>query len=402
MPPASSLKKRIIFVDDEPNILAGIQNLLRNVWEMVFALGGEAALAEMKKAPFDVVVSDMRMPGMDGAALLERVRNEYPATARIVLSGHAEPEVLMRAVSVAHQFLSKPCDADNLRGVIERTCDLQALLSDDGVRRVVGAVDKLPAVPATYVALTQAVSRSNTAISDIAGLIEQDPAMLAKVLQLVNSAYFGLSHRVSSGHEAVIYLGVETLKGLTLTAHVFAAMEKVHIEGFSLDRLQRRSLLAARVARRFFSDTHKSETAFTAAILHDIGQVVLALSMPEPFAGVVAQTRSSGKPLHQVEKEMLGVTHAETGAYLLGLWGLPFPVIEAVAFHHRPSVVAAGDRQVLAAIHVADILVDAGPSEGNPGSEERIDLAFLESAGVAGELPKWRASAEEELRSIHG
>src|ERR1041384_141580 len=116
-------RKRILFVDDESAILAGLQNLLykdRKRWDLVFALGGDAALREIRAASFDVVISDMRMPGLDGAALLQVVKNECPATVRIIVSGHPDSDAVKRALPVVHQFLTKAGDIKALRAAIER------------------------------------------------------------------------------------------------------------------------------------------------------------------------------------------------------------------------------------------------------------------------------------------
>ena len=144
---------------------------------MVFALGGPAALEEMAKTRFDVVVSDMRMAGMDGAALLGQVRNDFPGTARIVLSGHAEHEAVMRALPVMHQFLNKPCSTEALRGVISRTCALQELLHADTIRELVGKLERLPSPPTIYMQLTQALADPKVTSQRIAGIVEGDPAI---------------------------------------------------------------------------------------------------------------------------------------------------------------------------------------------------------------------------------
>lgn len=394
-------RTRILFVDDETAILEGLQNLLRKErrrWDLVFAPGAQAALAELGKAPFDIVVSDMRMPGMDGAALLFKVKAEYPGTARLVLSGHADRAAVLRALPVAHQFLSKPCDAVVLRAAIERTCDLHRLLENETVRRVVGNVEKLPSVPRTYTALTEAAANADAGIADFARIVESDPAMSAKVLQLVNSAYFGSAHRVVAIQQAVGFLGLELLKGLALTAHVFAAMEARAVEGFSLEKLQRDSVLTARVAKRFLKDPKLGDEAFTAALVHDIGKIIIAMGLPEEFTKVLREAESTGSPLDVIERNVIGVTHAEVGAYLLGVWGLPFSIVESVAYHHRPSAVTEGPCEVLAAVHVADALVDQacrGRMGGAP--EAALDLDFLARTGVMGELNRWRALCDEEL-----
>ncbi|MBI2567415.1 MAG: HDOD domain-containing protein [Candidatus Schekmanbacteria bacterium] len=396
--------RRVLFVDDEQRVLDGLRDLLRKQrkqWEMVFALGGQAALAELAKATFDVIVSDMRMPEINGAQLLQTVKEEHPRTARIILSGYAEREAVVDALPVAHQFLSKPCDAELLRNVVERACGLQALLQDESVQAVIGKVDRLPSVPRTYWQLTQAAAQPDVRLADLASIVEQDAPMAAKILQLVNSSFFGVAQRQTSVQQAVVYLGTELLKALALTAHVFVTAGTPRVAVFSLDALQEHSVLVARVAKRFFSDRKRSNEAFTAALVHDVGKIVLAMAVPARFASAMRDARETGRPLHGVERDHLGVAHAEVGAYLLGLWGLPLSIVEAVAHHHTPQLVGEMAGETLVATHVADALVAPATAELDAGSESMLDVAFVDRAGFGGELLRWRAVAEEELAAAN-
>jgi HD-like signal output (HDOD) protein len=398
-------RKRILFVDDEAQVLAGLQDLLRRHrrdWEMMFATGAEAALGEMAKTPFDVVVSDMRMAGMDGAELLRRVQQEYPSVARIVLSGYADRDVMVRALPVAHQFLNKPCDARELQLVIDRACGLQALLHDRATRDLVGKLDKLPSAPRCYLELTRAVTTLEGGLGAVAAIVERDPAMSAKVLQLVNSGYLGNGQRVTSVQRAVIYLGVDLIQGLALNAEVFSTMTLPPVEEFSLEAVQEQSFLTARIAKQLVADPRRGEEAFAAAIVHDIGKPILALVMPDRFATVIRTAREQRRPSADVEREMLGVTHAEIGAYLLGAWGLPMSIVEAVAYHHTPAKARMVTKDVLAAVHVADALVSAHRAGGVSKAEDLIDRAFLADAQLLDSLPHWRDLAAAELRGITG
>jgi HD-like signal output (HDOD) protein len=392
--------KRILFVDDEQNVLDGLQNLLRKQrreWDMVFVLSADAALRELAAGPFDVVITDMRMPAVDGAAFLHLVKEQYPSVARIVLSGHAQMDAVMRAMPVAHQYLSKPCDADHLRTTIDRVCNLQSLLHDESIRRLAGKVQRLPSLPRSYSELTVALARPEVGLAQLVGIVETDPAMSTKVLQIVNSAYFGLPRRTCSIFDAVRYLGVELLKGLAITSHVFAALEAKPIRGFSFDTLQQHSLLTARLARRLIIDQSRAEEAFTAGVVHEIGQIVLALWFPEAMPAVANAVKESGRPRYEIEQETFGVTHSQVGAYLLGVWGLPFSIIEATAYCHTPGVVSGGGRELLAALHVADALVSqsGAAGRGRRPDGDRIDVGFLDAAGYGHLLPGWRAIALE-------
>lgn len=396
------IKRRILFVDDDQNVLDGLRNLLRkqrNEWEMVFVPSGKAALDEFAKAPFDVIVSDMRMPGMDGAELLAQVRDTYPQAARIILSGHAEREAIARVVSVAHQFLSKPSDADTVRTTIERTCEFQSLLQDDGIRRVVGSLERLPSLPSTYWELTRATENPDVGIADVARIVENDPAMSVKVLQLVNSAYFGLPQKTESIAKAVTYLGIENLKGLLVAAHVFGPENNPPTAGFSLDALRDKSVLTGHWARQMVRDRKYADTAFAAGVMCDVGQLVLLRDQTKPYADVLRQARESREPLSVVEKRELGVGHGLVGAYLLGVWGLPFVLAETVAFHHEPSAVVEGNVEVLAAVHLAEGLVSAALTGGDPLADGGLDRAFLERVGLAATIEGWREKLQASLQT---
>jgi putative nucleotidyltransferase with HDIG domain len=387
--------RRILFVDDEQHILDGLEDLLRKYrhqLEMVFATSGAEALEELAKAPFDVIVSDMRMSRMDGAMLLQKVKQEYPGVVRIVLSGHADRDAIFMALPVAHQFLAKPCDTDYLKNVIEQACRLRGLLHDESLRQPIGGIEKLPSLPVMYHQLMAAMANPETSAQMIARIIEQDPAMSAKVLQLANSACFGSSRSIGRIQQAVVHLGMELIKNLSLTVHIFSGSGKRPASSMYREH-QAHALLAARVAAKLLPDRQQSQLAFTAALLHDIGKIVLGECIPDRYAGVLLEScRATGRPVHEVELELLGVTHAEVGAYLLGLWGLPNPIVEAVAHHHNPAGSSEKSFGILAAVHIANALVHEGR-----GGESRIDEAWLESLGVLSELSRWKEIVEGEL-----
>lgn len=391
--------RRILFVDDEPQILDGLRDLLRKQrkqWSMVFALGGEAALKELEHASFDVVVSDMRMPGIDGATLLTRVRDLYPASARIILSGHADRESIVRALPVAHQFLNKPCDATLLRVVVERACELQRLLQNENIRCLIGKLDKLPSAPHTYWELTRVAARPDVALDDLAAIVEQDPSMTVKVLQLVNSGYFGMPQKLSSVRQAVSYLGTDLLKALALSVHAFGTIPLNASREFSIEALQRHAIQTARIVKRMVPDPKRGAEAFTAALVHDIGRIVLSVGVPDILDEALRQERISGRPAHVVERELLGVCHAEVGAYLLGVWGLPLPIVEAVAYHHTPSMAAEGTAEALTLVHIADALL-GGESGLHAGGATNglLDAEFVARSSWGGKLEELRQLVED-------
>ena len=248
---------KVLFVDDEPRVLEAIERTLFQLdvdWEVSFAEGGQAALLELEQARFDVIVSDMRMPGMDGATLLTQVCEKHPYVARIVLSGQTDEAAAFRVVHVAHQFLAKPCSSDTLRQVIERTRELRAWLSEERLQAAVGRVDSLPSTPRLFSALSKALDDEKATADTVAAIVRQDPAMSSKVLQVVNSSFFSSGVSVSDVRAAVVRLGMKTIRNLALGIGAFDAVGKSSSRSpAAVDELQKRSLAIAQLASRYRS-----------------------------------------------------------------------------------------------------------------------------------------------------
>ena len=390
--------KDIIFVDDEPDILAGLRNALRRQrvrWNMRFALGGEAALRELEAAPCDVIVTDMRMPGMDGLTLLGQVRQRHPQAARLVLSGHADLDAVVRASSVAHQYLLKPCDTDTLCAAVERSLAIQALLGNDQLRRVVGGLGTLPAAPAMYTALTMALANPNLDIRDLAAIVTRDIGLAARMLHLVNSAYCGLAQRVSSIQTAITILGLNVVRHLALTVEVFRSFEGPG--GAAFEALSQHSSLTARIARKLAPDRRTTDVAFTAGLLHDAGTLVLMSRASGAYSAAVELATRTGTSLAEAERASFGATHAEIGAYVLGLWDLPHVIIEPVAYHHTLERIGRGGYDTVACVALADLLAREADGEARAGRTG--DSALVEKLSALGDLARWRETALEEARA---
>lgn len=335
-------KKRILFVDDEQFVLQGLQRLLRDMrgsWDMVFVDSGAKGLEELTARPFDVVVTDMRMPGMNGAEFLNRVKERHPETVRLVLSGHADADMILDLEGAAHQFLAKPCDPEVLRSVIASTTALSGRLDSEPVRRVLGGIAHLPVLPAVYQEILSLLQAPSTTLDDLARVIRRDPGMTANLLKLVNSAYFGLRHRISDPGEAVAYLGIDTLKSLALAHGIFQQIRGFPpgingpaLWGHSVDV----AAASRQIARAEGLDRTVQNDAFTGGLLHDIGLMILASSFHGEYERIAALMEAEGLDLTAAESRVLGAHHGQVGGYLLSLWGVPDPVVEAVTRHHEP------------------------------------------------------------------
>jgi HD-like signal output (HDOD) protein len=382
--------KRILFVDDDANVLTGLRNVLRTKrreWDMVFAIGPDEALANLAKGSFDVVVSDMRMPRMDGATLLAKVKELQPWAVRMILSGQTELESAMKSVFVAHMFLSKPCDPALLQSVVDRACRLNAILRSDELRAIAGKVQMLPSAPKTYVALNGALAAPTCSVATLVQIIERDVGLSAKLLQLVNSAFFGLPKRISSLNDTVTYLGFSTIKNLALALETFSAASQTSgLSEANLVALQDHSLLTGQLAQQIEANMMKqAEGAFLAGVLHEVGWLVN-----------VKMTLGQA-PISSVERSLLG-------AYLLGLWGLPHAIMEAVAYHQEPHLVPHSTCELVDVIYIADHL--ATEVRGTGTDEKELEIAYLAGIGIdKAKLADMRILAEKAagiMQSIEG
>lgn len=392
---AARTTKRVLFVDDELEVLDGLRDALhryRRVWRMRFARSSAEALRQLEAEPADVVVTDIHMPASDGTELLVEVQERYPSTIRLVLSGYANTQYVARASTLAHRIMAKPCEPEELARILERSCALHELTEHTELYRMAAAATALPSRPGLYVRLTQAVLDPRTGPDDIAGIIEADTAMTAKLLQLANSAFFGIGHTVNRVRDAVVYLGADTIRALTLSAEAFSKLAPVGVDGFSIDAFQQHASLVARVAAAIAPEGAARQDAMTAGLVHDIGHLLMIADDRHRWRRLVEEAARRDLPMYQVELERDGITHAELGAYLLSLWGLPDGVVEAVAGHHDPGSIPGPALDPVAAVHIADALVHEW-EPGEPASLPSLDLAFLDRLGALPRLVEWRELA---------
>lgn len=394
---------RLLFVDDEPQVLRLLQLAFRAMseqWEMAFVGSGEQALELMAaQGPFDIVVSDMRMPGMSGAQLLNEVMKRTPQTARIILSGYADQDQVLRCVGAVHQYFAKPFEPLAFRTALLRVCALSQRLQNAQLQALVAGIRSVPSIPDLFVEMVEALEAPDCPAERIGRIVAKDPGLTAKVLQLVNSAFFGYAHQVVSAPEAVQVLGVSLIRALALGVRLFSAFDGSRARAFSVGTLWRHSLRTALLARRIMEveggDECLKEQAFTAGLLHDTGKLALAAELAEPYLRALKRARTQRWPVFRAELEAFGSTHAEVGAYLLGLWGLPTPLVEAVAFHHQPATSADTAFSPLTAVHVADVLTQEKGRFSGEGAPNQLDAAHLEQLGATDRLPLWEQAAKE-------
>lgn len=340
--------KRILVVDDEPQVLDGIRKALRPFrkdWSVETAEGGRAGIEKLKAEPFVAIVSDARMPGVDGEQVMKAAREFQPQSVRIVLSGQVERAMGHRLASVAHQFLAKPSEASVILAAIEDSCRVRDTLSTPELRTMVSSLGSLPVSPSTFQRLSELLDSPTTSIDAVVEVVEAAPQVSVTVLRLVSSAFIGLPRKVSTLRDAVVLLGLDVLRQVVLSAEVFREPDTLGL----LEVVQERSMVRAQLARIVAERSPVVSLACEAALLADIGAYVIALRRPADYARVWNEYQKGESSLVALEKQQFGSSHCEVGAALLALWSLPPTIVAAVAQHHDvASAIGADARTVVA------------------------------------------------------
>lgn len=420
--------RKIVFVDDDQDVIDEFKKKtdpISDVWDITFTTSGEEALNLLSEATYDAVVSDMHMPRMDGPELLTRVKDNYPETVRIILSDQTDKETVLRFAKSAQQFLLKTCSIESMVYTTECACKLRDLLYNKKLNMMITGISDLPSLPTLYGSIMKEMQSPNASLKKMGDIISQDLSMSAKILQVVNSAQFGLQKEITDPQHAVVYLGINTLKSLILSTHVFSSFsEEEDYGGSSLTELWMHSVTTGRLARdiagTIISDRILLEEIFTAGLLHDIGKLILS-KIPKKYKQVGDFMKRNKCGRLDAEYAVLKTSHAELGAYLLGTWKLSDTVVETIAFHHNPSALikdmiaisrlsSKGNEEkpvlnkdiapqsamdyiteltILTSVHAANALMLQEKLTSGTTDFQYIDMLYLETLGLTDKLHEW-------------
>ena len=391
------MRSRILFVDDEPlmrEFYGMVGAMLGSDYEIYTASSGNEGLAFLKRTPVDIVVSDLVMPEMNGQEFMAAVAQTHPESMRVVISAHEDQLTVAQCLMFGHRYFSKPFDLKNLAAVLRRICNLKHQVGSEKLRNVLCGLGALPTPPRIYVRLSKAVNSLFTSLDEVAEIVQEDPGLTLKLLQIANSAYFGSARKIVTPADAIQTVGLEILRALVLCIHAFKFYQDKNFKSISASELWSHSLRTATAARKLARyenlPTAACEEAFVSGLLHDIGKLVLAANADAEYQEVMQRSRNEGTPVDQVEWEMFGATHAQIGAYLLGLWGLPEPIVTTVELHHSLDLHANTGFTPAAALHVAQFL------ERSPDRISQLDTRFLKQIGVENRVSEWERVLQDD------
>lgn len=389
------MRSRILFVDDEPlmrEFYTMVGSLLGSEYEVFTASSGREGLSFLQSTPVDIVVSDLVMPEMNGQEFMAAVAREHPESMRIVISAHEDQLTVAQCLMFGHRYFSKPFDLKNLASILKRICRLKHQVGSEKLKRVITGLGALPTPPRLYLRLTEALNSPYSSVEEISDIVQQDAGLTLKLLQISNSAYFGVQRKILTPTDAVQIVGLEILRALVLCIHAFKFYQDKAFKSISTTELWDHSLRVATAARKLARYENLSENAceetFISGLLHDIGKLVLAANADADYQHVMERSRTEGTSVDQVEWEIFGATHAQVGAYLLGLWGLPEPVVSNVELHHSLEQVSHAGFTPAAAIHIAQFL------ERSPNRVAQLDTRFLKQIGVENRISEWQRVLE--------
>lgn len=400
--------RRVLFVDDEPMLLQGLSRMLRtekSSFEAAFATSGEEALSMLSKGNYDVVVTDISMPHMNGLELLSRVKDLYPDTVRIILSGEPDVNLSIKSVNVSHRFLNKPCDPVMLKSTILRTFKLSDFLRNDSMKKTLKQIDSLPSMPAIYFEIVKELQSRDASIQKVGKIISKDVALTSKILQLVNSAYFSLPRHISSPEHAAVLLGLNIIKSLVLVSHIFKKFDKLDMPHKFLERLWAHNMMTGNLAKAIAKEESRDQkiidNAYIAGLLHDCGKLILASNFKDKYREIVIRGHEQGIPIYSLEEDILGITHAEVGAYLMELWGLPSQIIEAIAFHHLPSAYGDDFFSPLTAVHIANTVDHMGQEKMAEEYSPAFDMEYLENLNLDSRIESWQLIRQKLVDGVN-
>ncbi|MBN2804590.1 MAG: HDOD domain-containing protein [Deltaproteobacteria bacterium] len=387
---------KILFVDDDQAILSSIERNFRRKpqWSAKYISDPQKAADLLREDSFDVLVSDFDMPGMNGFELMKIAKDQYPSSIRIMLSA-SEFVLTSPGDVIAHQVITKPWNVNNFIKSLDRILKTRVFLRGSQISDSAERVESLPSVPDILLELNRVLSSTTSSTNAIARVISLEPAMAAKMLQLANSAFFRRgSIPVLSITKAVLHLGVATIKSVATSLAIFRSFSpSVEIKGFSIDKLRSDSEMTAMLAANMFKDSKTKEIAFAAGLLRFSGILVLASQMPKYLEEIIFESKKLQQPIIVTEKEKSGIDHSSIGAYLLGMWGLPEVLVDAVAGQYSPPEAKPSELTVKNAVFFASAIIDSISGNSYDSFDKLITKELIDGMQIENDLKEWKKVA---------
>lgn len=363
-------------------------------WQLVFC-GSAMQMLETLGHDVDVMIAPDATDLGSTTDLFLQARNNHASTLRIVLLDSSRQSSSDQLSSLVNRTLSRQSSPESLIGSVSAALQLRAVMCNKRLRNLVEKLPNVPTLPEKYQEIQTALQNDTATMQSIGRIIETDPALTARILQLANSAAFGLPHPVSTAGEALSRLGINTVAGMVLSHGVFTQFDQRTIRSTGIRDVFWHSSVMGQLARRVMADytdnVRRIDQAMTAGILSDIGTLVLAAGMPDAMAICRRIVEKDGRADWDVESDLIGFTHMQVGAMLLSMWDLPDSIIEAVAYHHNPSQCPETQFTPLSAVHVGNAILKRQDETIVPN----LDWPYIERINASDHVVTWNKLPEQ-------
>ncbi len=346
--------KSILFVEDEEYVVKSLEeSLSESGYTTHVANNGQEALEMLSDTHFDIVISDVMMPDMDGVDFLETVKNDHPSTLRLALSGYSESTKIPKALedNVAKLYMRKSWDSSEMIQTVNKMSDLQDVLSDHRILKLITSIKDLPSIPNLYYDIASMI-RQEKDIEKIAAEIMKDQAVTSQILRVANSAFYGA--KTGSLLQAIMYIGLSNVKNIVLTNSVF---DLETVQNFNVSLLWEHAVMTNKMAHLIYEEClgKKMPVIYASAgLLHDIGKILMYKYYDVKYEELIEEARNGHGRIVDLEFKHLELTHQELGGYLLNWWDLPLPIVEATLYHHRPLDPRVINKELVSVIHIAN------------------------------------------------
>jgi HD-like signal output (HDOD) protein len=380
---------KLLIVIGDPAVARTVEDSLRKRGvpaDARFVVSSRSALADLAAEEPDFILADIDLPDGDGADLMRAVAQQHPDVVRVLVADSRELGSL-RTSGIAHRCLARPWQIDTIIEVIRRRYQLEASLADQALEQLLARTDRLPVAPSAYTRIAAEMRSREPGVDRIAGIIAEDPALTAKVLQHINSAFFSLRSEITTVERAVAMLGMNQIMAIVMSVGLYG--QSTGAPADLVESIKQSSMKVAALTRVVAKvegvAPGDGDTAFLAGMLHDCGKLVMATNGPHLYADIADSNDLA------LETQVIGANHPLIGAYLLASWKLPDLVVEAVAHHHRPSAGSFDEFGAIGLVHVAHALAHR-PGDGTiPG----LDLDFIGRFDMWDQSAAWLAAADD-------
>jgi putative nucleotidyltransferase with HDIG domain len=366
------VRATILFLDDEETVLTSLRSVFRREgYTLVFFRSGIEALAYLQDQSVDVIVADLKMPDISGAVFLEKAATLCPDAMRIILSGYEEKGTVLDTLArgTAQHYILKPWEDGAFRDMVAKALAVQRDLRESRLRKILGDMESLPSPPKFHVRLKALINNFDNPLKEIVGEIEKSPALVARVLRVANSVFYGPRRPIGTVREAVIFIGLEYVSGLVMAIEAFQnicrnpGLECTRFVEEVWDLSLHRARIAKAVAEKW-PGVRDAHLPYVTALLMDIGYVVRICHDPEGYQRYQHLFRAKEMTKYEADLAVFGISHDAVGAALLQYWNFPPEVVDAVAAHHRKKAETALTQivQVAEGVSVVDLTNPHDPS----------------------------------------